>query len=256
MPIVKISTGPFHTFHSLPFGTYGDPLVRDCGVYGELLKVFFGLVASFSCVETAACIYSDVCDEYIPTGVDKTHRECSMIDLTEGFDEYWAHGLSATRRKICRRNRGEIIIRPLDNEGEVDRFYGIYLEESSKWGGVHPYPIDLFRELYRRRGGGVVIWGAFRGGRLLGGHVDMYFGKMAQAWQAGMSEESYEYGAGVLLVVAAVEEACRRGIRFFNLGSSGGNEGLLYFKRSMGGREHRYKIVSREKKWLSWARKK
>jgi hypothetical protein len=77
---------------------------------------------------------------------------------------------------------------------------------------------------------------------------------MAQAWQAGMSRESHQYGVGALLVTYAVQEACRKGARIFNLGSSGGDRGLIFFKESMGGREHCFPVVRMRKRWWGWIR--
>ena len=74
---------------------------------------------------------------------------------------------------------------------------------------------------------------------------------MAQAWQGGMTERAGEFETGAILIKSAMEEACRRGCRVFNLGSSGGNRGILFFKESLGGREHRYAIVTARKRW--WA---
>ena len=48
-----------------------------------------------------------------------------------------------------------------------------------------------------------------------------------------------------MLVVGAVEEAYGRGVKHFNLGTSGGNEGIVFFKESLGGRERFYRIVEK-----------
>jgi lipid II:glycine glycyltransferase (peptidoglycan interpeptide bridge formation enzyme) len=96
------------------------------------------------------------------------------------------------------------------------------------------------------------MFGAFLNGKLLGGHIDFYFGNMAQAWQAGVSKEANRYGVSPYLVIRAIEEAYNRGIKYFNMGSSGGDEGLIYFKESLGGKEFNYPIVKSEKRWWKW----
>ena len=94
-----------------------------------------------------------------------------------------------------------------------------------------------------------MIWGGFLEGTLLGGHIDFYHGETAQAWQAGMTPDSHRYDVGALLVIEAVREACRRGVKRFNLGSSGGEEGIRFFKQSMGGMEHRFTVAGVGKRW-------
>ena len=72
---------------------------------------------------------------------------------------------------------------------------------------------------------------------------------MAQAWQAGLTERASEYDISSMLIFSAVEEAYERGIKEFNLGSSGQNEGIRFFKESLGGREHLYSTLTVEKGW-------
>jgi hypothetical protein len=45
-------------------------------------------------------------------------------------------------------------------------------------------------------------------------------------------------------------------MQVFNLGSSGGNEGILFFKESFGGVEHRYRIWETAKGWWRLARRR
>ena len=98
----------------------------------------------------------------------------------------------------------------------------------------------------------MLLWGGFLGGRLLGGHINFYFQEMGQAWQAAMSGDASEYEVSALLILEAVREAFDRGMRIFNLGSSGGNRGIIFFKESMGGKEHLYRIATVRKKWWRW----
>jgi CelD/BcsL family acetyltransferase involved in cellulose biosynthesis len=257
MPVIESARGSFRSFWALPFGTYGDPLAGDPGTREALLDKFFDLAGGLSCLEASANLFHGDHDSVSRRGADIRIEECRLINLEGGFDEFWHKGLSHKKRQICNRcEREGIEVRPLGSEGEVGEFYRLYSDESSGWGGVHPYPKRLFVELFKRRDDGVFILGAFLGGVLLGGHVDMYFGEMAQAWQAGMSEEANVYGVGVLLIKYAVEEACNRGMKIFNLGSSGGNEGIIFFKESLGGREYRFPVASMQKRWWGWLKKR
>lgn len=252
MPFVRMLKGPFNFLWALPFGTYGNPLAVDRRAAGAVLGKFFQMAGSLACLEAVACLFEKGVYDY-PAGVSVRMEECSLIELEGDFDEYRRSRLSKKRRQLCNRGRRDgIEVRPLGNEEEVGDFYRIYSAVSRAWGGVHPYPMKFFIELFKRRDEGVLIWGGFLKGKLLGGNIDFYFGEVAQAWQAGISSESYDYYVGSLLVTHAVSEAYRRGIRIFNLGSSGGDSGLIFFKRSLGGREHRYPVVGVRKRWWGW----
>ena len=254
MPVVRCSRGPFHRLLSLPFGTYGDPLAPDAASRLALLQSFFDLAASPWCVEASANIFAAEELGSPPKGVRVKAEECRVVSLEGGFDRAWSRA-SSKRRQLSRRGEeAGVVVRPLESETELRRFHEIYREESREWGGVHPYPFELFRALFARRADGVIVWGAFLDGSLLGAHIDLYRADMAQAWQGGMTARAKDYETGALLVKAAMEEACRRGMRIFNLGSSGGSRGILFFKESLGGVEHRYEIWETSKGWWRLAR--
>jgi hypothetical protein len=256
MPVVRIRKGPFSYLWSLPFGTYGDPLARDERVRDTLLESFFEAARSPACLEAGAVLFGGERSPGAPRGARVRAEECRLVTLDNGFDEVWK-GWSGKRRQLVRRGEeAGVVVRLLENDHEVKRFHAIYAAESGAWGGVHPYPERLFFELFRRRADGALFWGAFLDGKLLGGHIDFYFGEMAQAWQGGMTERAAEFETGAILIKHAMEEACRRRCRVFNLGSSGGNRGILFFKESLGGREHRYVIWTMRKRWWALARGK
>jgi CelD/BcsL family acetyltransferase involved in cellulose biosynthesis len=250
IPVVRVSRGPFFQLWSLPFGTYGDPLAGEESVRRALLEELFRMLRSPACLEGGVYLLHPAHGGAIPPEARLHAEECRIVPLEGGFEHVWNSAWSAKRRQLVRRaEEAGVLVRPLESEEEVRRFHDIYVEESRPWGGVHPYPVALFVELFRRRSEGVVLWGAFFRSELLGGHIDFYFGRAAQAWQGGMGARAREFEAGALLIKRAMEEACGRGALTFNLGSSGGNEGIIFFKESLGGREHRYASATMRKGW-------
>ncbi|UCF06670.1 MAG: GNAT family N-acetyltransferase [bacterium] len=257
MPCIEISRGPFISLWSLPFGTYGNPLARDPAIYDAILTAFFDRVRSRSCLEGCAYLFDATGDRKLPADVDVTNRECRIVRLEGTFEDYWSTKISKKRRQGCNRaEKAGIEVRVLLDDKEVEEFYRIYRLGSKGWGGVHPYPFRLFMELFRRRDEGVLILGGFKEGKLLGGHINLYFGGMAHGWQAGVSAASHQYDLGSLLVIHAVKEAFRRGMQVYNLGSSGPHSGLLFFKESLGGEEYNYLAASVRKRWWGWLRRR
>lgn len=252
MPVVRIARGPFSLLWALPFGAYGDPLARDAAAREALLAEFFRRAGAASCLEGGVVLFRGETPSSIPRGAAVRMEESSLVSLESGFDEIVNTRWSSKRRQLVRRaEEAGVSVRLLASEDEVARFHEIYVEESRPWGGVHPYPRALFVELFRCRTEGALFWGAFLENNLLGGHIDFYFGETAQAWQGGMTQRAKEYEAGALLIKHAMAEACARRMRVFNLGSSGGNRGILFFKESLGGRSYRYPIVLVRKR--AWA---
>lgn len=257
MPMVEMSRGPFRSLWALPFGTYGHPLAHDPVVRRSLLKAFARLASRRRCLEAGASFFDGAWLGDVPPAACVRMEECCLVELEGSFDDFWRGALSSKRRQLCNRGlRAGVTVRALETEDEVQAFHALYVSGSRAWGGVHPYPLRFFLELFRRREDGVVFWGGFRDGKLLGGNIDFYYGAMAQAWQAGISPHAYPYHVGSLLVTSAVEEAYRRGLKTFNLGSSGGDEGLIFFKKSLGGTEFVYPVLEIKKRWWGWLRRR
>jgi len=257
MPFVEIRRGPFRTLWSLPFGTYGDPIAVDPRLEGELLGAFMERASGPACLEAAAYLYGTGESVELPAGAAGRREECRVIELEGTFEHYRSKLLSGKRRQLCNRAEEEgVVVRPIEDAGGLKGLYDLYVSEAAAWGGVHPYPYALFEGILALRDQGALVLGAYLGGELLGGHVDFYFGEHAQAWQAGLGERAASHEVSAMLVVRAVEEAYRRGARYFNLGTSGGNEGIVFFKESLGGRERFYRIVETAKSWYRFIRRR
>lgn len=253
MAFIEVSRGPFREMHALPFGTYGDPLGRDAGVRRVLLNEFFRMGRSARCLEAGASMFLGWEGGESPGSSRRRTEECRLINIEGGFEDFWRNSLSRKRRQLCNKaERRGVVTKLLRSGEELAKLYEIYFEESRSWRGIHPYPIKFFRELFGRSEEGVFFWGAFLEGELLGAHIDLFHGEMAQAWQAAVSKDASNYAASSLLIKKAVEEACRRGMRIFNLGSSGGNKGIMFFKESLGGEEYIYPLFAERKKWWVW----
>jgi len=244
MPVARVARGPFFHLHALPFGAYGDPLARSDAAREALFERFFALARSPRCLTARVHCFGGRAPAVLPRGASIREEECSLVPLDGGIEEVWRR-TSSKRRQLARRaERAGAVARLLESEEEVRSLHAIYAGQSRTWGGVHPYPERFFLELWRRRAEGVAVVGAFLGGELLGGHVDLFYGRMAQAWQGGMTARGNEHEAASLCARKGMELACERGMRVFNLGSSAGDRGIALFKESLGGEEHSYTVLS------------
>jgi hypothetical protein len=249
MPFVEIRKGPLKSIWAMPFGTYGDPIARDRATALGLIGRFFEISSGPRCTRAGAdLLFTDVSD-YKGHELMRDTSECRIIELEGDFDSYKARIVSKKRRQLHNKaQRAGVVVEKIEDPEGLRALYDIYKRGSIGWGGVHPYPLSLFEELFASRDRGAVFWGAYLDGDFLGGHIDLYFGKVAQAWQAGLTERASEFDISAMLVFAAVEEAYRLGMREFNLGSSGRHDGIRFFKESLGGREHLYSSLSVEKR--------
>jgi hypothetical protein len=250
MPYIEIRKGPFRSLWAMPFGTYGDPVVRSRSTALRLIERFFEMSSGPGCRRAGASLFCTDVSSGLPGGVNRQTEECRIIELEGTFDEYRSRIVSKKRRQLHKKaRRAGVKVKTIDSPDGLAAFYDAYCMGSNDWGGVHPYPFILFEELFALRDEGVVLWGAFLDGEFLGGHINLYFGQVAQGWQAGLTERAHEYAVSSMLVFSAVEEAYRRGMSEFNLGSSDWHDGMRFFKESLGGREYLYSTLTVEKGW-------
>lgn len=250
MPYIEIKKGPISDLWAMPFGTYGDPITRSHSTAFRLIERFFEMSSKRGCRRAGASLLFTDASSGLPAGVASRTEECRIIELEGTFDEYRSRIVSKKRRQLHNKAlRAGVIVGKIDDREGLEALYDAYRRGSMEWGGVHPYPMALFEELFAVRDEGAVFWSATLDGEFLGGHIDLYFGGVAQAWQAGLLERASEYDISSMLVFSAVEEAYRRGMKEFNLGSSGRHDGIRFFKESLGGREHLYSILTMEKGW-------
>jgi hypothetical protein len=251
MPFIEIRKGPLRSLWAMPFGTYGDPVATDGVVAGRLLERFFEMASARSCARAGANLLYASAPPGLSGGIVRGTGECRIIELEGSFDTFRSRLVSKKRKQLHNKAaRAGVETRIIDEPAGLAALYDVYRRGAEDWGGVHPYPFALFEELFSLRNEGAMFWGAYLDGEFLGGHIDLYFGETAQAWQAGMTERASEYDISSMLVFSAVGEAYRLGMRRFNLGSSGQHDGIRFFKESLGGRERIYSILTMEKSWL------
>ena len=239
MPYVRAKKAFLHSNWSMPFGTYGGPIVIQDNLYVKVLKEFFELSSSPLCFKAGVFLFNPSGDYGPYSTKSYADREfCHLVKLDGGFERYWNEQIRSKRRQLYRKGvRSGVVVREIKDEDEFEDFYGLYLENSKVWGGVHPYPRRLFRELFGIGSKEVLFLGGFIDEELIGGHIVFFSSTMAQAWQAAMSPRAYDFHLSEILIVEAVKVACEKGLRYFNLGTSGGKEGIELFKESMGGRK-------------------
>ncbi|UCH85329.1 MAG: hypothetical protein JSW50_06475, partial [Candidatus Latescibacterota bacterium] len=108
LPFFDIRRGPTRTLWSLPFGTYGGPVVRaveaNAGVEQRLLAEYLSMRRGLGVIEIGLVDYSNV----VPKGVfsfdtSSTH----VLDLGGGFEEVWKNRFDKSKRRQARKAKRE-----------------------------------------------------------------------------------------------------------------------------------------------------
>jgi lipid II:glycine glycyltransferase (peptidoglycan interpeptide bridge formation enzyme) len=170
--------------------------------------------------------------------------ECSshVLELEGGMERIWANRFTAKVRNQCRSAmRKGVEVRQATGRNDFESYYAIYASAAQGWGyAFPPYPTSLFRELAALRGQGVDLKLACLSGRPIAGVLLLHGRSSTLYWSAAMLKEFASYSPHNALLHAAIEDACRAGMKQFDFGSSGALESVRAFKESFGARPVKY----------------
>jgi CelD/BcsL family acetyltransferase involved in cellulose biosynthesis len=238
LPYFVSTRGPLRRIWSLPFGTYGGPVAREEAVARALLQHYERL-RSAAVVEVGWVDFQNI----VGAREDDRWYETHLVDLSAGFDDLWSTKFDKQRRKRARRaERLGVTVRRCDDVDGRRAYFNIFRARIEAFGRRNLYPESLHDELFARGGDAVRLYLARHEDTVVGGHLNFYHKDTVIAWNGIVAEEHEHLQAGTLLYAECMRDACREGLRTYNLGASLGKTSLIYFKESLGGVAHGYAV--------------
>jgi len=241
--LLPIATRPdrwgLNIYRSMPFGTYGGPLV----VYGprpvehlpwaRFISQYLKDRRRFGYLSASPGPYA-----HLPLrGICITHTT-HILDL-QGEGDILA---KATRYQVRKAQRLGVTV-SVDNSLESFREYYRMLEASAaRWGLARPgQPWSLFESLARHADAeSVRLWVASAEGVPAAGALCFYGRGEVFYWSGAMRQELAYSRPNNLLHWNIVEDAAARGYRFYNMGASGDLAGVRQFKERLGAQPRCY----------------
>jgi len=243
LPLVRVSRFGLLQYLSLPFGTYGGPLLApgsDPGVAGALIRAFRDLGRTPRCMRFELTLFDPPPDlrQAAAAGLGEAVQEfrTHLVDLSRGMPHLWERGYRRGTRKCVRAaERAGVTVSVEEGEDAVTTLYGLYAAQGRDWQGITPYPLRLVRALVRGFGTEARIYVARRAGTALAACLFLdHAGREIHPFVSGAALEGRRHRAFHLLIHTALEDACARGLRLWDFGGSGGDRRIEYFKESFG----------------------
>ncbi len=246
---VERRRGPFRLIESHYEGTAGGPAVapelpppRQDAVAGALLSAFAregrrpGVLAAGVVLPPAAdARWGPLAAR---AGLRRRAVPAAVLPLAGGVDAV-EYGIFPKNR---RNERNQALRRGLTagvtthDASLLEEYHGVYLAAARRW-GVDPAPLPLLRALLLGGAGAVFLSWVRWEGRVVGGHFNLHHDGTVTAWNGATAPEHNDKHPATLLVWTDIEEACRRGAAWLDLGGSGGVAGVARFKELLGARE-------------------
>jgi len=178
-------------------------------------------------------------------------RGCCVLDLAGGFGEVWQHRFrSAARRAVRKAERSGLDIE-VDRSGRLlGVYYDLYQKSIPRWTAVRHEPVWLTRLrmtwinptspdrlalVARHFGENCSTWVARYRGQPVAALIVLRSGAYAKYWRGAMDKEAANpVRANDLLQRLVIEEACRDGYRFYDMGFTQPGSPLAGFKEKLG----------------------
>ncbi len=241
---------------SLPFGTYGGPVVAQDSPR-DISKTLWN--AFHERIRTARVLSAQVVDlerdtlSCLSHGYKAISTFTHRISLASEYRDVHREVYSQNIRKMIRQSRERgVRVEEVTNEKGVGAYAEIAAHTLDRR-GAKVYSEELFMNAFRLMKKECVFHLAFHEDRPVAGTVHFCSGDSIMNWLTASYPEHWHLRPNNALVDAAIRWAIERGMSDYDFGGTPeGAEGLRRYKESWGAKRHGYVVHARESRAL-WA---
>jgi len=178
-----------------------------------------------------------------------------VVDLSEGFDAVRARWSKGHRSAASQATRAGIRVRHASDKSDWDAYGTCYSASMIRWGrSLGAPPWSIVQSLAEELSGSVSLLIAEHRGSVISGAICLSDRNVMTYWHAASSPEGLRVRAPTLIVQEAIRVAVSAGRRMYDLGGSGGHEGVERFKLGFRPRAVSYSFLVSEAMTLKLAR--
>jgi len=242
----RVAAGMASIVESSPAGTFGGWLSADALGADHARALASNLLASRHGVRWRVNPYDPNAAALPLDGASPDTTRA--LDLSEGFEAIFRGWTKGHRAAVKQAQREGLSVRTAETPADWRAYYDAYRDSVRRWGDSASavYGARLFDILGETKSPDVRLWVAVDGDRVVAGALCLYARRHVVYWHGAALEDYFAKRPANLLVHAAIEDACRRGLGWFDFNPSGGHEGVEHFKRSFGAQALPAPVVTRE----------
>lgn len=230
------------TVLSMPFATYGGPIVRadhpdPASVRRGLLEGYARLAGGRRTLRSEMSWYGGSIEE-IPSRLHAVQEFTHVLPLTPEFESLVEGFTPSTRRLVRQAEESGLTIRAADGDEDIRAFYDMAVETVRRRGGK-PKPHSLYQRIQRSLApAGLARYHlVFHGERPVAGSLHLFHQGVATNWLPVSREASWPLRPNNFLIARTLETLCAAGYLEYNFGASPPDAaGLIRFKEGWGAR--------------------
>jgi hypothetical protein len=158
------------------------------------------------------------------------------IDLTPGYDNLRRAWSKGHRAAPAQARRSGLSVRLAVKEADWAGYFAVYQDSLRRWGRntTSRYEWALFQALSQLDADLVRLWLAEKDETIVSGALCFYHPNQIVMWHAATLEPYFPLRPANLLLDEALRHACSINAHWFDLGPSGGHQGVERFKLGFG----------------------
>ena len=159
----------------------------------------------------------------------------TATDLSPGYDSLWKKFRRNHRQNYKSAIKQGVKVDLACSKNDIDDYFNVYKNSLRRWGNNATgfYPRSLFRNMLKMPefGKSIRMYLARKDNVAIGGIIMVYHGTQSICWHAVYHSDHLSKHAAQLLVITAIENACKEGFRWFDLmGPNNRYKQLQHFK--------------------------
>ncbi|MFQ5511345.1 MAG: lipid II:glycine glycyltransferase FemX [Candidatus Krumholzibacteriia bacterium] len=263
LPAMRLSKRGVFAMMSMPFGTYGGPLVAEGappGIGDDLSRRFF------EAARPARVAFAELVDfpaqlAGVPfKRMRSVEDEARVLSLDPGYENLFRGFKDTNRNKIRKAEKSGVKVRRAESREDFLAYDAVLSECSRRWEEPTQFHREFFDALWALHNGGIQMWLAEHDGRVIAGLLNFAHNESVMNWGTVSMPSARQLAPVNLLHARAIEHAVDHGFSLYNFGSSAGLTGVDSFKATFGARRLRYYHHVLEKRWFPmfrrWSRRR
>jgi len=249
--VITRRRGLFETLDSMPFATYGGPIVRkghrDAGaIRRALLEAYARRASRRLTVRSQLAWYGGVRAD-LPDSLPIEETFTHVLVLDADYERVAAGFSSATRRLVRQSEDSGLSMRVAETAVDLAAFYALAVETVRRRGGT-PKPFAIYEWIFANlvRAGLARFHLVRSGERDVAGSLDLFHQGIATNWLPVSREASWHLRPNNFMVASILETLCAAGYLEYNFGASPADAaGLIRYKEGWGARPRPVLVAGR-----------
>jgi hypothetical protein len=194
--------------------------------------------------------------------IEENRLRCYLLDLDGGFAKVWQGKFRSSMRRAVRKAERSGLEVEVDRSGRLlSEFLDLYEISIQRWAAMQHEPVWLTRwrttritqprilaSVARHFGTDCAVWVARSKGEPAAAIIVLSSGAYAKVWRGAINKQlGGPLRATELLDRLAIEDACQRGYRYYDMGTSRPGSSVAAFKEKTGAVPHPLYVLRAER---------